>query len=281
MKKIMTGLLLSTMILSTVGTTITDAAEKKIPTKGDITFVEGGDEVTPDPNPDPNPDPDPDPNPDPDPIDNGALKFTTLPNIHFGEVELSAQSISYYYADFLSKKYDDNGTSEDGVYPTFYTVQDVRGGAKGWKVSVSHNGKFVNKEDSTDVFKGSIQLNNSSVKTNTFTDPSDIKKYEPTSEITAMGTAYVSISSEASQEVQLMKADAGKGYGKWSQSFGDSSKVTTGQGNNGDGSTGKVNPKKKDKNLGVRLQFPAQVVKTETGKNTYEAIINWNLNDTL
>ncbi len=285
MKKVCMSLLMCSVVLTSYGALHTEAATRNANTIGDITFTEGGGENevdTPDPNPDTSPDKKPDPNPEPvqdGDAGKGALKFTYLPAIHFGVSELNAQSISYYYAELMERNYGD--PAQKGDYPTFLTVQDVRGGAKGWKVTAKHNGKFVNKADSTDILKARIQLNNANIHTNTFTDPADIAKYKPTSKVTVQGSDYVTISSDASQEVELMTAPVGTGYGKWSQGFGATNKLTTGQGKDGIENTGKVNPTKVNRNLGVRLEFPAQVAQTDVAKNMYEATIVWGLSDTL
>lgn len=283
MKKVSIGLLLCTVALSSFMTV--EAATKESKTKGDITFTEGGGEGsvdTLDPNPDTSPNKNPDPNPEPvtdGDAGKGALKFTYLPNIHFGTAELNAQNISYFYAEFMERNYGE--PAQIGNYPTFLTVQDVRGGAKGWKVTAQHDGKFINKTNSSDILKGQIQVNNSNIHTNTFTDPADIDKYKPTSKVTTQGSNYVAISNDSKQEIELMTAVVGTGYGKWSQGFGATDKSTSGKGKNGTEDTGKVNPTKVNRNLGVRLEFPAQVVQTEVSKNTYEATITWGLSDTL
>lgn len=281
MKKAM-SLVLCSLVLASVSSKEVLAVASSAATKGDITFTEGGGEgavETEDPNPDPSPDKDPDPNPTEDgETGNGALKFTYLPNIHFGESELNAQKVSYYHAEFMAREYGDGPTV--GNYPTFLTVQDVRGGAKGWKVTAHHNGTFVNKANKEDVLRGRIQLNNAHIETNTFTEPTDIDQYKPESKVTGLGNNYLSISNEANQEVEIMVAKLGTGYGKWSQGFGATNNVTSGKGANGTSDAGKINPTKANRNEAVRLEYPAQVAQTEQDKNHYEATITWGLSNT-
>ena len=285
MKKLGTSLLMCGFILSSLGSIQVSAANKEVNTIGDITFIEGGGDGsidTLDPNPDTSPSKNPDPNPEPvtdGDAGKGALKFSYLPKIHFGISELNAQNVSYYYAEYLERGYGEQG--EIGKYPTFLTVQDVRGGAKGWKVTAQHDGKFTNKTDTTDILKARIQFNQANIHTNTFTEVSDIAKYQPTSKVTEQGTQYMTISNDSNQEIELMTAEAGTGYGKWSQGFGATDKMTSGKGRDGVEATGKVNPTKVNRNLGVRLEFPAQVAQTEIAKNIYEATIIWGLSDTL
>ncbi|MGX7013476.1 WxL domain-containing protein [Vagococcus silagei] len=282
MKKVTLGLLTCGLVLTTG---IVAHAEGSATTKADIKFTQGGTEEVEIPTPTPNPDPSTKRNPDPDPMpgdltepgNKGPLKFVDLPKINFGEVEL-APFTQNYFAQFQTRKYTkEDKTKADGVYPTLVAVQDLRGGAKGWSVSVSHNGRFTKTGvNGGGTIKAGLSLKGGNVRTNTFNEP-EATTFKPESAIKT--DEYTNISyADTTTEVAIFKADPAKkqGYGKWSIGFGGIDEKTSGQGLDGNGTTGEVNNKKKGLNPGVRLTVPTQIIDTDNG-GAYETTLVWTL----
>lgn len=283
MKKITIGLLVCGVVLS-VGSSVN--AEGVSTTKAKVEFIQGDTEgeVTPTPNPDPNPEKKPDPDPNPlnptEPGNKGALKFVDLPQIDFGKVEL-APFAQKYYANFEKRQAKTTeGTMVEGLYPTMVGVQDLRGGAKGWNVTVSHNGvfkKIAGDKDST--VNAYLALKDGFVTTKSFDAATDVEKYKPESMVNA--TEYKEISSENGRSnIEILRAEKGKGYGKWAIGFGRTDVITSGKGLDGNAAEGSVNTSKQGLNPSVRMTVPTQVIDTDEGGN-YETTLTWTLNNTL
>lgn len=274
MKKTLTTLSLCAIALGAFASTASAAKVDEVTTKGEVGFT--ADSTPPsivDPNPDPNPDPDPDPDPGPLPGEDGPLRFDTLPTLNFGTDNKLATGAQTYYAHFDEK--DNGGGAAKGVYPTYFSVTDLRGGTQGWTVTVYNDGVFTNKANAADKINGKITLKDSSIESASF-DPTANAAMFP---VIKTGELHIS----ESQTVELVNAAAGangtgQGYGKWSVGYGRTDVKTSGQGVDGNGSTGAVDTTKEGRNPAVRLDVPAQII--NTGVN-YETNLVWALNDTL
>ncbi|MGX7013480.1 WxL domain-containing protein [Vagococcus silagei] len=296
MKRVMTSLTLCTVVLSGLALTAhaapdtPDARQSK--TEADITFEPGGGEVivpTKDPNPDPNdprtPDPDPHVYNPAEPGQKGPLRFTYVPNISFGKTALIAQTQNYY-ANYMNRPYtkEDGTKVEAGIYPTFFTVEDVRGGAKGWTVKVKNSGEFTNS--SNEKINATLWFKKPNVRSGTFSDGSTSGDAQKPSYLTGLADGnYFNISTDS--DVTLVQAKVGQGYGKWSVGYGSTKEEdkTTGYGLDGNVQipAGTQNPTidmaKKGKNSGIKLEVPAQVINTDGDKATYKSTLEWTISN--
>ncbi len=278
MKKILLTLSLCIGILLGCNSQSVQAKELK-ETKNTVEFKEGGNDNTSNPNPDPidlsKPNPDPDIGSEAQPGRQGSLRFTSLPTINFGQVTLPSKNGVYFslfeYRTAKIHTKDDKDTKFE--YPTFFTVEDVRGGNKGWEVQVQHNGEFVNSNPNargteTEKLKGSLSLRNATIKTETFLPENGLETYKPKTLI-ANTNEYISVSG--GEPITLAKAKEGTGYGKWSIAYGTTTKKIAGTGINGTPSSeGEI------RNPAVRIDVPKQIIGTNY-KDKYIGTLNWEL----
>ena len=246
-------------------------------TQGDIGF-EASDKppATPDPDPDPNPDdPEkPDPDPDPNPI-GGALRFTHIPNISFGNNNVITSRTQNYYAKFEQREAENTASSH--LYPTYFTVEDIRGGTKGWSVTISGDGIFTeeNPSEKAKKIKTTLYFSNPSTKSLAELDPILYGPEMSNSE------KEIAVTNDSSSSVRLATAIGEKeqGYGKWSVGYGSTSTVTTGKGIDGTSTEGSIDESKKGRNASVKLTVPnGQIINT---KSLYTTTLTWELSDSI
>ncbi|MGO2082604.1 WxL domain-containing protein [Vagococcus sp.] len=289
MKRVLTNLALCSVVLSGLAVTAHAAEDiRSAGTKSDIQFFPGGDDVVP--TPDPNPDTDPEKDPDPDPIivapgeaeqgQMGPLRFTYLPDISFGKTQLIAQKQNYY-ADYMKRTFTKDGVEQIGEYPTFLTLEDLRGDTKGWSVSIKHSGKFKNAEN--EEINATIWFKNPYILSGSF--EGDTSQTPETLTGATGERDYFNISTGS--DVLLASAAKGKGYGKWSVGYGTTNEEdkTTGYGLDGNkpipaGVTEPhINQGKKGKNKAVKLEVPAQVISTDETKSKYTSVLEWTISN--
>ncbi|MBP1040259.1 WxL domain-containing protein [Vagococcus sp. BWB3-3] len=133
MKKLVTGMLLATVILGAAGF---EASAATVETKGDVIFKTQGDDSTGEVT-----------KPETDdeiikPVDpnnsKGTLRVNHISDYHFGEIEVKSDS---YTVDALMDRYvdKDDATETEKDISHYIQVEDVRGEQKGWTLSVKAN----------------------------------------------------------------------------------------------------------------------------------------------
>ncbi|MDT1956874.1 WxL domain-containing protein [Carnobacterium divergens] len=237
-------------------------------TDADVGFKTDNDGTT-DPlipvDPDPTKPIQPDPNPKPT---KGALRMDVTPSFDFGNNNKIKATEQKYYAKFVTgTKFSETEKTE---FENYLQVTDERGGTKGWKVSVSNDGVFTSSTG--DKIEGAaITLKDFSVYSG-----SNIK--EP-SMFPTVPTTAVTISDNTDH--LLLNADTTKqqGYGIWTMPMGSVDHKTTGQGEDGLGTTGKIDETKAGRNPAVELKIPAgQIIQPD---KAYKSVLNWNISDNL
>jgi len=276
MKKLVMLGLVSTAVLGTLGTKPAMAKELVGDTTGDIEFVENDGDIDYDKDVTDPGDGGKDQGdgtdiipPEDGDATTGPLRFNYVPAIQFGQNRLATKTQNYYALfDTITKKTD--GTTEEK--PTFFEVVDLRGGTKGWKVSVKNDRIFTSEGKS---IKATLSFTDMTIQSNS--NIVDDVKF-PTVPEQSVETV---IGNDAGSSVVLAQADSAKeqGYGSWSVRMGDTSKRTTGQGKDGTAETGDVDGTKKDRNLGVKLSVDGGQV-LEIGKN-YSTDLVWTLESAL
>lgn len=270
LKKIKKIGFVSAVALLALGSTnlVSYAAPVKQATDADVGFKTNNDGTTdpliPD-NPDPTKPINPDPNPNPTP---GALRIDVTPSFDFGNNNKIKATEQKYYAKYVTgTKFNETEKKE---FENYLQVTDERGGTKGWKVSVSNNGVFTSVNE--DKIEGAVLT----LKDFSVYSGSNIK--EPRMFPTVSSTA-VSISDNADH--LLLNADTTKqqGYGIWTMPMGSVANKTTGQGEDGLGSTGAVDETKAGRNPAVELKIPAgQIIQPD---KAYKSVLNWTISDNL
>lgn len=273
-KSMLSMLLISTLAL---GATLTVNAENFIGnTKGDIQFRDGkGSETGPD---DPGDKTDPKDPEVPDEIlppedggdkTEGSLRFAYVPNLKFGDNNMiQVKGNSYYYARYTNVVIKETNKKEKRA--SFFQVDDVRGGAKGWKVSLANNGIFETA-DKKHSMKANLYINDMTIRSN-----SGIAE-KPTVKNSEVGTNvsnYLKISTPDNSGVEIVKAVPGTGFGSWSIRMGSVENPINQEVNNG-------NLKQKE----VEERNPAVMLEVLPGLKVTDAVYTtnliWNLSDTL
>lgn len=274
MKKV----IISTMLLSSLvlGTTLTANAENfEGKTKGDIQFKDGkGSDGGPD---DPGDKTDPTDPEVPDEIDppgdggdktDGPLRFAYVPNLKFGDNNMiQVKGNSHYYARYTNVVIKD--TQKEEKRATFFQVDDVRGGAKGWKVSLANNGVFETP-DKKHSMKANLYINDMTIRSN-----SGIAE-KPTVKNDLVGTElakYTKISTTDNSGVEIVTAKPGTGFGSWSVRIGSTGNPINQEVNNG-GKQKEV----EERNPAVMLEVLPGMKVTDS---VYSTDLIWNLSDTI
>ncbi|MBO0477329.1 WxL domain-containing protein [Vagococcus sp. DIV0080] len=274
MKKIV----ISTMLLSSLvlGTTLTANAENfEGKTKGDIQLKDGkGSEGGPD---DPGDKTDPVDPEVPEEIDppedggdktEGALKFAYVPNLKFGDNNMiQAKGNAHYYARYTNVVIKETQQKEKRA--SFFQVDDVRGGAKGWKVSLANNGIFETPDKKYSM-KANLYINDMTIRTN-----SGIAE-KPTVKNDLVGTElskYTKISTSDNSGVEIVTAVPGTGFGSWSVRIG-----STGNPINQEVNNGSKQKEVEERNPAVMLEVLPGMKVTDS---VYSTDLIWNLSDTI
>lgn len=253
--------MLSTLVMGAVAGTA-NAETKPATTKGKIKFEQsdgtGGDGSTTDPGDktEPGDGGTVKPIPEPDGGDNGgsstegALRLTFVPMLDFGTNKLSAKTTDYYvhYQKIL----------KDGVEKevnNYFEVEDLRGGTKGWSVSLSNDETFT--ATGADSFNATLAISDMSAQSNSG------QAADKTPSMGAVGETYVSLKN--GNTVKLASADGAKkqGYGNWTFRFGT---VTDKEANGG-------------RNKAIKLTVPAGSI-IEADKD-YATTLTWNIEDVM
>lgn len=267
MKKIIASFALSTIALAAAAPLASAAPVSSPDTTGDVTFqANPTPPITPPTNPDPT-DPDPDPEePGVIPGTDGPLRFTRVPDISFGANFLTSNDVTTYYAKF-DEEPDVNG--DTGTYATFFTVEDVRGGTKGWTVTADNDGVFTNAAGTHDI-NGTIFFDGaqSNIASPVFDNSSAM--------VPDVNATLRQISTDTSAAVELVSASAGdngtgQGYGVWSIGYGDDDVTVDGTYVDDSGALAT-----EDRNPAVYLEVPSQMINTD---EVYTTVINWTLGD--
>lgn len=275
MKKV----ILSTMLMSSLalGATLTANAENFVgKTKGDIQFKDGkGSETGPE---DPGDKTDPVDPEVPEEIDppedggdktDGSLRFAYVPNLKFGDNNMiQAKGNAHYYSRFTNVVI--SSTQQKEKRANFFQVDDVRGGAKGWKVSLANNGIFETSDKKYSM-KANLYLNDMTIRSNSgIAEKPTVKNNQVGTEI----SKYVKVSTADTSEVEIVTAKPGTGFGSWSIRMGSVDNPINQEVNNGD-------MKKKE----FEERNPAVMLEVLPGLKVSDAIYTtdliWNLSDTL
>lgn len=273
-KTIISTMLLSSMIL---GTTLTTHAENFVGnTKGDIQFKDGKglDGGTTDPGDKTDPTDPVDPGEIEPPEDggdktDGALRFAYVPNLKFGDNNMiQVKGNAHYYARYTNVI--PTGSTNKEKRANFFQVDDVRGGAKGWNVSLANNGIFetIDKKHS---MKANLYINDMTIRSN-----SGIAE-KPTVANDLVGTEiskYLKISTDDKSGVELVKAIPGTGFGSWSIRMGSVATPINQEVNNGDSKQKEF----EERNPAVMLEVLPGLKVTDA---IYTTDLVWNLSDTL
>lgn len=255
MKKTVAMLMLTSLALSLTSTAASATEVSKTTTNGTIEFLPGSGssgENTVDPGDKEAENPDPDKEVTPQPpgeSTEGALRLTFVPHLNFGKNEMSSKKAEY---DVEYQKVVENGTTVSRN--NYFEVEDLRGGTKGWSVTLSNNSTFT--AAGADNVMAYLSVSDMTIQSNSG-QGADKK---PTLLNGVASATFVEVKD--SQAVTLVSADGAKkqGYGNWSVRFGS---VTTAVG---------------DRNPAIKLTVPAgQII--EAGKS-YSTDLVWAINDT-
>jgi hypothetical protein len=278
MKKVLTTVLLSTMILGGVITaTQTAHADQNgkpggtLHSQGSIKYFPDKDPVNPvdpdNPTPDPvnpvNPDPD-DPTPNPEPGTDGPLSLDYVPDLYFGLNKITTKDETYNaYATPLKK---DDG-SIDKYVPTYTQVTDKRGAYTGWTLTVAEKDPFTSTSSKATLGDAtSITLTNQKV--------AGIWK-DATAPSSLGGTITLTPNNEAQK---VVAAKANEGEGTWISSWGQVStekRYTPAKDTEGN----ETDPTLQDTQVdnSVQLTVPGSVKKMA---ERYVTNLDWVLTDT-
>lgn len=256
MKKFAATLALAAIALSGTTTVASAAKVSDATTNGSIEFLpssgggDGGNTVDPGDKEVDNPDPEKEVTPQPPgETTDGPLRLTYVPHLNFGKNEMSAKKADYFveYQSVL-----ENGKSV--LRNNYFEVEDLRGGTKGWNVSLANDSTFT--AAGAENITAYLSVSDMSIQSNSG-QGSDKK---PALLNGVASTTYVDVKD--SQAVTLVSADgaAKQGYGNWSVRFGS---VNTPQGN---------------RNAAIKLTVPAgQIIEAD---KQYTTDLVWSINDT-